>query len=115
MTRTSAQQKGDALEKAVQLIETYILGTHPATKEATITIEPKKIIVVNDVKHEIDLYITLDFGRYDASYIFECKNWKKKVDKDEIIVFAKKIALGCHPDSCGTVAVHFGMKRVDGC
>ena len=38
MTRTKAQIKGDALEKAVQLIETYILGSNTATKEATVTI-----------------------------------------------------------------------------
>ncbi len=92
MARTNAQEKGDALEKAVQLIEAYILGTNPATKEAIVTIEPKKIVVVNGVRHEIDIYITIDYGRgYKANFIFECKNWKKKVDKDEIIVFSKKI------------------------
>src|SRR6266568_3125088 len=92
MARTKAQIKGDALEKAVQLIEAYILGTTPTTKEAIVTIEPKKIVVVNGVKHEIDIYITIDYGKgYKAIFIFECKNWKKKVDKDEIIVFSKKI------------------------
>ena len=92
MARTKAQMKGDALEKAVQLIETYILGTNPATKEAIVTFEPKKIVVVNGVKHEIDIYITIDYGKgYKAIFIFECKNWTKKVDKDEIIVFSKKV------------------------
>jgi hypothetical protein len=92
MTRTKAQIKGDALEKAVQLLETYILGTNPATKEATITIEPKKIVVVNGVKHEIDIYITIDYGKgYEAIFIFECKNWSKKVGKDEVIIFSKKV------------------------
>jgi hypothetical protein len=67
MARTKAQVKGDALEKAVQLIETYILGSNPATKEATVTIEPKKTVVVNGVKHEIDIktrgrVITYDSG-----------------------------------------------------
>ncbi len=92
MARTKAQKKGDTLEEAVQLIESYILGTNPATKEAIVTIEPKKIVVVKGVKHEIDIYISIDYGKgYKAYFIFECKNWKKKVGKDEIIVFSKKI------------------------
>ncbi len=92
MPRTKAQIKGDALEKAVQLLEAFILGTNPATKDAMVTIEPKKIVVVNGVKHEIDIYITIDYGKgYKAIFIFECKNWTKKVDKDEIIVFSKKV------------------------
>ena len=92
MARTKAQIKGDALEKAVQLIETYILGSNPATKEAIVTIEPKKTVIVNKVKHEIDIYITIDYGKgYKGYFIFECKNWTKKVDKDEIIVFSKKV------------------------
>ncbi|SRR6266516_384056 len=94
MARTKAQIKGDALEKAVQLLEAYILGTNPSTKEAIVTIEPKKIVVVNGVKHEIDIYITIDYGKgYKAIFIFECKNWTKKVDKDEIIVFSKKVEI----------------------
>lgn len=92
MPRTKAQIKGDALEKAVQLLEAFILGTNPATKDAIVTIEPKKIVDVNGVKHEIDIYITIDSGKgYKAIYIFECKNWIKKVDKNEIIVFSKKV------------------------
>ncbi len=92
MPRSTSQIKGDALEKAVQLLETYILGNNPATKDAIITIEPKKIITVNGVKHEIDIYITIDYGKgYKATFIFECKNWAKKVDKNEIIVFSKKV------------------------
>lgn len=56
MARTNAQEKGDALEKAVELIERFILGDN---SNATVTIEPKKIIVVNNVKHEIDIYMSL--------------------------------------------------------
>lgn len=94
MPRTRAQIKGDALEKAVQLLETVILGSNPATKEANVTIEPKKIVDINGVKHEIDIYITIDYGKgYQAIFIFECKNWAKKVGKDEIIVFSKKVEL----------------------
>src|SRR5258708_4806878 len=31
------------------------------------------------------------FTGYTSIFIFECKNWEKKVGKDEIIVFSKKI------------------------
>lgn len=89
MARTKAQEKGDALERAVELIERFILEDN---SNATVTIEPKKILVVNKVKHEIDIYITIDYGKgYKSLFIFECKNWKKKVDKNELIVFSKKI------------------------
>ena len=92
MARTKAQIKGDALEKAVQLLEAFILDTNLATKDAIVTIEPKKIVDVDGVKHEIDIYITIGSGKgYKAIYIFECKNWTKKVDKNEIIVFSKKV------------------------
>lgn len=92
MARTKAQIKGDALERAIQILETFILGTNPSTREATVTIEPKKIIDNNGVKHEIDIYITVDPGNgYDSIYIFECKNWEHKVGKNEIIVFSEKI------------------------
>lgn len=93
MARTKAQNKGDALEKSVQLLESIILGTNPATKDAIVTIEAKKILVVKGVTHEIDIYIIIDYGRgYKACFIFECKNWTKKVDKNEVIVFSRKIA-----------------------
>lgn len=94
MPRTKAQIKGDALERAVQLLETYILGTNPATREATVTIEPKKIINDKGVKNEIDIYITVDPGNgYESVFIFECKNWEQKVDKNEITVFSDKITV----------------------
>src|SRR2546429_4693221 len=92
MAHTKAQIKGNNLEEAVHLIEEMILRTNPATKEATIAIEPKKIIVVDGVKHEIDVYITIDCGKgYKSVFIFECKNWQEAVGKNEIIVFSEKI------------------------
>ena len=92
MPHTKAQKKGDDLEDAVHAIEALILRTNPATKEATITIEPKKTIVVDGVKHEIDIYITIDLGKgYKSVFIFECKNWQEAVGKNEIIVFSEKV------------------------
>jgi hypothetical protein len=90
MSVTTSQEIGNALEEAVRLIEQTILQT--TAKGAIITIEPKKVIIVEDVKHEIDLFITIDLGKgYTAIYIFECKNWIKGVGKNPIIVFSEKI------------------------
>jgi hypothetical protein len=92
MSAPNAAQKGNALEDAVHAIETLILRSNPATKDATITIEPKKTVIVDGVKHEIDIYITIDLGHgYKSVYIFECKNWQETVGKNEIIVFSEKI------------------------
>ena len=90
---TTPQQKGDALEAAVLAIEELILRTSPNVKEKTYLIESKKLINVGGVHHEIDLFVTFELGPgYNPLYIFECKNWKDAVSKDEIIVFTEKIA-----------------------
>jgi Restriction endonuclease len=87
------QEKGNALEAAVVAIEELILRTSPNVKEKTYLIESKKRINVGGVHHEIDLFVTFELGPgYKPVYIFECKNWKEAVDKNEIIVFAEKIA-----------------------
>src|SRR6266699_3105765 len=92
MSFTSPQEKGDALEEAVRLIEQTILHTNPLATGATITIEPKKIVIDDGVKHEVDIFITIDHGKgYKAIFIFECKNWEETVGKNEIIVFSEKI------------------------
>lgn len=93
MARTINQIKGDALEDAVRMIEMVILDADPYAEDSPITIEPKKIVVVEGVKHEIDIYITINNGKgYTSTFIFECKNWQDKVDKNEIIIFARKVA-----------------------
>jgi hypothetical protein len=75
MTRTIAQNKGDALESAVQLIETVILRTNPATRETPITIQTKKKVTIDGARHEVDVFVTIDYGKgYKAVFIFECKN-----------------------------------------
>ena len=87
---TTSQEKGDALELAVAAIERVILQN--AKSGGAPTFERKKIIKVAGVRHEIDLYLTVDIASgYNAIFIFECKNWQKAVDKNEIIVFIKKI------------------------
>ncbi len=74
------------------LIESTILHTAPHLKEKNFTIESKKIINSGGVHHEIDVYVTVDSAPgYSAIYIFECKNWKDSVGKNEIILFVEKI------------------------
>lgn len=90
----TATKKGDKLEKAVELIERFILETNPSLEKSTFTIETKKVIVVDDIKHEIDLYVEIDLGHgYKSIFIFECKNWKDPIGKNEIIVFSEKIKI----------------------
>lgn len=85
-------QKGNELERAVQNIEETIVRSFPNLKEEDFDIEPKKIIVSDGVRHEIDLYVkySLPLG-YDSVFVFESKNWKKPVDKNQIIDFSEKI------------------------
>ena len=46
------------------------------------------------MKHEIDIYVTaLIATGYESTFIFECKNWEAKVNKNELIVFSEKIAI----------------------
>ena len=89
--RTPAE-KGDALHHAVLAIEQHILHTSPALKDKNFKIEDKKIIKVDGVHHEIDIYVSVESAPgYSAVYIFECKNWKDAVGKTEIIDFIEKI------------------------
>lgn len=93
MTDMTSQAQGDALETAVRAIEAAILRTFPGYTEDTFKIEGKKIIRHEGVRHEIDLHVTIDAQHgYSAAFIFECKNWKEKVGKNEIIIFSEKIA-----------------------
>lgn len=88
----SPLEKGNALESAVRAIETVILKSSPALRENTFTIESKKLITVDGVRHEIDVYVEVDLGKgYKATFIFECKNWQEAVGKNEIIIFSEKI------------------------
>lgn len=89
---TDSHTKGSALEVAVHAIESAILQTFPAYSEKTFHIESRKIIVSDGVKHEIDIWVKVDHGAgYDATFIFECRNWQDKISKNDIIVFSEKI------------------------
>jgi hypothetical protein len=82
-------EKGDALEAAVHAIEALILRNSPIPP----VFERRKIIEIDGVHHEIDLFVTLDVGAsYKSIFIFECKNWAKPVGKNEVIIFSSKIS-----------------------
>jgi hypothetical protein len=82
------------LEDAVQILEKAILRESVSYADKAFQFEPKKIILVDGVRHEIDLYVSVDHGNgYTAIFIFECKNWKKKIGKSHIIEFSEKVKI----------------------
>jgi hypothetical protein len=93
MSATDSNQKGNVLESAVLAIEQAILRSVPTAAGQNQTIESRKLVNVDGVRHEIDVYVTVNFAHgYCAIFIFECKNWAQPVGKNEIIVFSEKIA-----------------------
>src|SRR5713226_10019265 len=94
------QDKGDALESAVAAIEEVILQSSQGVGRKPI-IEKKKVIIVNNVRHEIDVYVNADLATgYKSIFIFECKYWKEAVGKNEIIVFSEKIDVSRATSGC---------------
>ena len=86
------QEKGDRLERAVLAIEQIILRDSPGYSQDRFRFASKRTIITEGVRHEIDVYVEIDHGKgYDTVFIFECKNWKDVVDKNEVIIFAAKI------------------------
>ncbi len=84
--------KGDALEKAVRLIQETILKSDPDFAGIQFTIEHNEILKIAGVRHEIDVLVkTLPRSQYESVWIFECKNWNKPVGKDEMIKLAEKV------------------------
>jgi len=56
------------------------------------SIEFNKIVTTAGVRHEIDVLVkTLPDSPYESVWIFECKNWKRTVGKNEPIIFAEKV------------------------
>lgn len=85
--------KGRSLERAVKFLQQTILQSDPKLCGTKFTVESNKVLVVFGVRHEIDVLVTTVPGSpYQASWIFECKNWRKIVGKNEVIILAKKVA-----------------------
>ena len=100
MPMDTSQDKGDALENAVAAIEEVILQSSVGMGRKPI-VEKKKIIIVNEVCHEIDVYVTAELAPgYKPIFIFECKNWKEAVGKNEIIIFLEKIDVSSATSGC---------------
>src|SRR5260221_6165793 len=100
MPMATPQDKGDALENAVAAIEEVILQSSAGMGRKPI-VEKKKIIVINGVRHEIDVHVTADLAPgYRPIFIFECKNWKEAVGKNEIIIFSEKIDVSRATSGC---------------
>jgi hypothetical protein len=56
------------------------------------TIETNVRDTSSGVLHEIDVLVRTHPGTdYAATWIYECKNWAKAVDKNEVIIFAEKV------------------------
>lgn len=86
------QRKGEALEEAVHAIEAAILARNPAAATSQFTIERRKIVIVGGVKHEIDLFVRLRAtDGSEGLVIFECKDQKKSVGKNDILIFGEKV------------------------
>ena len=85
-------EKGRALENVVHAIEHVILQFSPTLHDKAFRIEPRKHISVDDVRHEIDIFVTVELAPgYASTFIFECKNWSKAVGKNEVGNFSDKI------------------------
>jgi len=85
-------EKGHALEQSVKIIQESILESDPKLKGVEFSIETNKIVVKEGVRHEIDVLVkTLPGSRYESINIFECKNWKTPVGKNEVVILADKV------------------------
>jgi Restriction endonuclease len=87
------RQKGDEFERAVRAIELAVLRQSPGYHEKTVRIEgKKKFKSTAGVHHEVDIWVNVEVAAgYEATFIFECKNWKRKVGKKEVADFARKV------------------------
>jgi hypothetical protein len=89
-----ARKKGTDLERAIALIEKAILNAVPELSDKSYKIYSRRIIVVDGVKHEIDIWVEFDIGGgYKSIFIFEAKNWANKIGKNHLIIFSKKIEI----------------------
>jgi hypothetical protein len=89
----TSRQKGDDLERAVRAIELAVLRQAPSYHEKAVRIEGKKKFKSSaGVPHEADIWVSVEWAAgYEATFIFECKNWKRKVGKKEAVDFARKV------------------------
>ncbi|MEM1221475.1 MAG: restriction endonuclease [Verrucomicrobiota bacterium] len=88
----NSSKKGKELEWAVKWLEERISEKFEQTRSHRRKIQTNKHVVVEGVEHEIDVWVEeIRDSPPNLVYIFECKNWKKKVGKKELPDFIKKI------------------------
>lgn len=76
------------------MIQETLLKNDPRLKGAQFTIELNKRLFVGNARHEVDVYVVTQPGtRYESVVLFECKDWKKAVSKNEIMLLNEKVAL----------------------
>jgi hypothetical protein len=85
------QEQGDRLERAIAVIEDAIVKHNPALQSCNHTIESKKQVRVEGVRHELDVYVEYDFGSAKTLFVFECKNRNRRAGKDEVYVLLEKV------------------------
>lgn len=98
-TKTTAKRaaadnlnNGRALEKAVGIFQEIIIKSDPTLRAADCSVEMNKIATVAGVRHEIDVLVKmLANSPYESTWIFECKNWRKPVSKNDVIILAEKV------------------------
>lgn len=84
--------KGRALEQAVKFIQEAILESSPEVAGKNFTIETNVREKFSGVTHEIDVLVRTNLkSDYEATWLFECKNWAVAVDKDVVTVLADKV------------------------
>lgn len=82
------------MENAVHRIQEALLESDPALKGGRFTIEVNKRITVAKTRHEVDVYVVTQPGTsYESIVIFECKDWKKPVSKNEIMNLKEKVEI----------------------
>lgn len=100
-------EKGESLERAVEAIEHAVLKYEPSLKNVEYTITRRKIVFFEGANHEIDLHLEFHLAKHHNSvFIFECRNRKEKVDKNDVIILDEK-AIACGAQKAFLIARSF--------
>ena len=86
-----ASEKGRALENATRSIHELLLRKNGLTDE-TVVIEPNYQFKAGGARNEIDILVRINpDSPNERRQLFECKNRKTKVSKNDIIILADKV------------------------
>lgn len=87
----SAKEKGTALEKATRAIYELLLRKQ-GLGEDEVWFEPNHRFVAGGARNEIDILVRFNpNSKQERLWLFECKNRKAKVSKNDIVVLAYKV------------------------